>query len=886
MRFFRRRKFENEMNEELRFHIEAYTEDLIRSGLDRSEAERRARVEFGSAEAAKDECRQSWGFQALDEFREDLRYAFRGLRNNPGFALVAILSLALGIGANTAIFGVVDVVLLRIFPARDPGRLAFVENVGTQLGRNGGPPYPFFEILRDEVKSFEAVSAFSLSNFEVSIDSNREQIRGVWVTGNLYDVLGVRPLMGRALSASDDQVVGKGGPDGAVCVISNAYWKERFGGNPKVVGRSIRLIDSTVTIVGIMPSDVMSLEPGRPIDIAVPMMLSDPRRLRDRSSWWLDVVARLRPGVSAAQARTETDALFQEYMKTVRLPVDIRKLAFDHIELSPAAGGMDGLRTKFSKPLTALSILAALVLLAACVTVANLMLGRAAARQREFAVRLAIGAGRGRLIRQTLTEALLLVGAGAAIGIVLASQGEKGIASFFAEGNDRIVLDLSLNGRVLLFAAGISLLTTVLAALFPAWRAAHADPAGGLKSGSRTIAGNRTSLRVGRALVVMQVALSALLLGCASLFIHSLRQLEAVDLGFLREGVLTMEVTPEQALFGKSEWMTLQTEILHRVRRMPGVLSVGWSTMTPLSGRDRSVVTDVPGFVPRIGTDSIVHLISVSPEYFATLGFRVIAGRDFLERDGRDAPRVAILNEASAAFYFGKSTVVGRQVRFVDQPGNPPPYEIIGVVKDAKHQNLRDQPWRFVYLPIRQSIDRINRLALSIHYSQGTTVSAAQVTKELKNANSTLLITSVSTMEKQVEHSIIAERSVSTLSIAFGILALVLACIGLYGVLAYTVSRRTGEIGIRMALGATRAGMIWSIVRESIALAIAGVVIGIPGQLTVGRISRSLLFGVQPFDLASLGAVLLILLAVALIAGTVPGVRAGRIRPMSALRTE
>jgi predicted permease len=885
MKFFRRRKFEGDMDAELRFHIESYTEDLIRSGLDRSEAERRARIEFGSAEATKDECRRSWGFQALDEIPSDLRYALRGLRNNPGFAMVAILSLALGIGANTAIFGVVDAVILRIFPVREPGRLAFVENVGTQ-GRNGGPPYPFFEILRDDVKSFEAVSAFSLSNIEVSIDANREQTRGVWVSGNFYDLLGVRPLIGRTLSASDDQTVGKGGQDGPVCVISNTYWKERFGGDPSVVGRAIRMYDSTVTIVGIMPSDVMSLEPGRPVDIAVPMMLSDPRRLRDRSSWWLEVVARLRPGVSTAQAQTEADALFQEYMKTVRLPLDIRKLEFDRIELSPAAAGMDGLRTRFSKPLTALSILAALVLLAACVTVANLMLGRAAARQREFAVRLAIGAGRGRLIRQTLTEALLLVGAGAAIGIGLASQGEKGIASFFANGNDRIVLDLSLNGRVLLFATGISFLTAVLAALLPAWRTTHADPASGLQSGSRTIVGNRTSLRVGRALVVMQVALSALLLGCASLFIHSLRQLEAVDLGFHREGVLTMEVTPEQALFGKPEWMTLQTEILDRVRKMPGVLSTGWSTMTPLSGRDRSIVVDVPGFVPGIETDKIIHLISVSPEYFATLGTGVIAGRNFSARDGRDTPKVAILNESSAAFYFGKSSAIGRQVRFVGQPGNPPPYEVIGVVKDAKHQNLRDQPWRFVYLPIQQSVDRINRLALSIHYLTGSTVNAAQVAKEIKKANSTLMITNVSTMEKQVEHSIVTERSVSTLSIAFGILALVLACIGLYGILAYTVSRRIGEIGIRMALGATRAGMIWSIVRESIALAIAGIVTGIPGQLTVGRILRSLLFGVQPFDVGALSWVFLILLAVALIAGLVPGLRAGRVNPMSALRTE
>jgi len=886
VKFFGRRKFENDMDEELRFHIENYTEDLIRSGIDRNEAERRARIEFGAREATKDECRGSWGFQFSDELRADLRYALRGLRKNRGFAAVAILTLALGIGANTAIFGVVDVVMLRIFPVREPDSLAFVENVGTQ-GRNGGPPYPFFEVLRDNVKSFEGVSAFSASNIEVWIDGDREQIRGVWVSGNFYNLLGIKPLIGRTLSATDDQTVGKGGLDGPVAVISSAYWKERFGGDPKVVGQVIRLYDSTVTIIGVVPSDVMSLEPGRPIDIAVPMMLSDPERLRNRTSWWLnEVVVRIRPGVTTAQAEAEADALFQVYMADVSISPGIRKLAFDRIELSPAAGGMDQLRTLFSKPLTALLILAGLVLLAACVTVANLMLGRANARAREFAVRLAIGAGRGRLIRQTLTEALLLVGAGAGFGIPLAGQGEKGIASFFADGKDKIVLDLSLNRRVLLFAIGVSFITAVASALLPAWRAVHANPASGLQHGSRTVTGSRTSIRVGRALVVMQVGLSALLLGCAGLFIHSLRQLEAVDPGFKREGILTMEVEPERALFGKPAWMALQAEILDSVREIPGVLSAAWSTMTPLSGRDRGVVVDVPGFVPSMETDRHVHLISVSPEYFGTLTTPLIAGRNFLARDGRDAPRVAILNEASAAFYFGKSNAIGKQLRFANQASNMPAYEVIGVVKDTKHENLRDQPWRFVYLPIYQSVDRINRLALSVHYSPGATGNVTEVTKAIKNANSTLLITNVSTMEKQVEHSLIMERSVSALSTAFGILALVLACIGLYGVLAYTVSRRTSEIGIRMALGATRTGMIWSVVRESISLTMFGLVLAMPGQLALGRISRSLLFGIQPFDMAAMVFVFLILLVVAVIAGIGPGLRAGRLQPMVALRTD
>jgi predicted permease len=578
--------------------------------------------------------------------------------------------------------------------------------------------------------------------------------------------------------------------------------------------------------------------------------------------------------------------LFQQYMMDVRIPPDIRKLSFDHAELVPAAGGMDRLRTRFSKPLTALLILAGLVLLAACVTVANLMLARATARQKEFAVRLAIGAGRGRVIRQTLTEALLLAAVGAALGIVLARWGERALSGFFADGNDKIVLDLSINGRILLFTLAVSLVTCIACGLLPAWRATQADPAKGLQNGMRTVTGSRISLRAGRALVILQVALSTVLLGCAGLFIHSLRQLEAVDLGFTREGILTMEVAPERALFGRPEWLALQTEILGRIQRIPGVRSVSWSTMTPLSGRDRGVIFDVPGFVPRIETDRYIHLVSVSPEYFATLGMPIIAGREFLARDGGVTSRVAILNETAAEFYFGRENPIGKQVRFANQRGALPPYEIIGVVKDAKHTSLREPPPRFIYVPILQSIDRINRLALSVHYLPNALALAAQVQKEIQSANSTLLITNVSTMEKQVQRSLITERLVSALSTAFGVLALVLACIGLYGVLAYAVSRRTSEIGVRMALGATKGGMIWLIIREAIALAISGIVLAIPGQLALGSLSRSLLYGVQPLDFATLALVFLILLVFALIAGVVPALRAGRLDPMSALRCE
>src|SRR5260370_27806532 len=627
MKIFRRKKFESDMDAELRFHVNTYNDVLIRSGLDRTEAERRARIAFGTIEATKDECRQAWGLQRMDEIRADLRLAFRALRNNPGFTAIAILSLALGIGANTAIIGLVDAVMLRLLPVRDPGRLVFVQTAGT-AGRDG-PPYSCFELLRDQAKSFEAMAAFSASNMEIVIDGGREQARGVWVSGNFYEKLGVAPMIGLTLAASDDQTLGIGGPDGAVPVISRAYWQQRFGGDPAVVGRAVHMFEHTVTSVGVMPSGIRWTEPGRPIDIAVPMMLSDPVKLRDRVSLWMEIVARLKPAVRAEQARAESNALFQAYMADVRIPPEVHQRLFDHMELTPASRGLGGVRAQFSQPLTAMMILAGLVLLAACVNVANLMLARATAHQKEFAVRLAIGAGRGRLIRQTLTEALVLVGAGAALGIVFARQGEAALAVFLAGGNNKVVLDLSLNGRMLLFTLTVAAVTGLAFGILPALGASRVDPAAGLQSSSRGIAGSRVSLRLWRAFVILQVALSTVLLAGAGLFIRSLWQLESVDLGFTREGILTLEVTPERQLFGTPQWLAEQAEVLDRVRRIPGVRNASWATMNPMSGRDRGVVLEIPGFVPRAETDKHAHFAALSPEHFETLGVPLLLGPPF-----------------------------------------------------------------------------------------------------------------------------------------------------------------------------------------------------------------------------------------------------------------
>ncbi|MBI4907381.1 MAG: ABC transporter permease [Acidobacteria bacterium] len=881
MRIWRRKQFEADMDAELRLHIESYVADLVRSGVSVEEAKRRARAEFGSLEASKDECRQAWGLQRLDELRADLRLAFRTIRRSPGFAAITVLSLALGIGANTAIFGVFDAVMLRLLPVREPGRLVFVQTAGTS-GRDG-PPYPLFELLRDQATTFEAVAAFSGSAMELTADRGRELARGMWVSGNFYEMLGVRPLIGRSLSASDDQTAG---PEGAVAVISRAYWQQRFGGDPTVLGRTVYVNGHAVTIVGVIPAEIMSLEPGRPVDIAVPMAFSDPRQRRDRTALWLFVVARLKPAAGIEQARAESEALFRSFMAGVQILPEARKRLFDHIELAPAAKGLNGLRRQFSKPLTALLILAGLVLLAACVNMTSLMLARALARQRDFAVRLAIGAGRGRLIRQNVTEALVLVAISAALGIVLARIGDTALVAFFAEGGHAIVLDLSLNVRVLLFTLSLGVLCGLAAGIAPALRAARLDPAAGLHGGSRSIAGNRVSMKLGRALVVAQVALSMVLLAGAGLFIRSLRQLEKVDLGFDRVGVLSLEVAPEQRLLGSPEWLAAQTGILERVRQIPGVRSAGLTTISPMSGRDRGAFVEVPGFVPQTERDKAIHMAAVSPEYFETLGVPVLLGRDFTAADHGSAPKVAILNETAARFYFDSANPIGGKVRFTNYPRRDLVYEVVGVVGDSLHDNLREPVSRFIYLPVPQSVEPIRRIGLAARCAGDPAGLSEPLRRQIQSVHPGLLVTSVSTMEKQIGQTLLRERLVATLSMAFGAVALVLASIGLYGILAYGVTRRTNEIGIRIALGATRSGVVWMILREGLALTAGSVLLAVPVVLAIGQVAKASLYGVEPHDPLTLASAALLLLVWAAVASVLPGRRASLLDPSTALRRD
>jgi predicted permease len=882
--FLRRRTLQQDAAAEIESHLEERAAELMEGGMSERDARAQARREFGNVALLAEDSRSVWSWTWLEILLQDIRYAARTLRRTPGFTAVAILSLALGIGANTAIFSVFEAVSLRLLPVRDPKQLVFVWMAG-KAGRDG-PPYPLFELIRDQARSFEQVAAFSPSGMEVMTADSRELARGVWVSGNLYETLGVRPLLGRRLTASDDRMPGQEGADSGAVVISQAYWQQRFGGDSAIIGRAFYLFDHPVTVVGVMPNDAIAPDPGRPVDIAAPMMLSSPARMRDRTATWLFVIARLARGTAAKQARAEAEALFQAYMAGVQMPPETRQRIFTRMEISHAAKGLDHLHRQFSKPLAALMILAALVLLASCVNVLSLMLARAMARQRDFAVRLAIGAGRGRLIRQSVTEALVVVSAAALLGIVLAHFGAASLTAFFAGGNTPIMVDVSLNSRVLLFSLALGALTALAVGIGPALRSARMDPASGLHGSSRSVAGNRASAALGRGMVMAQVALSMVLLAGAGLFIRSLRGLEKVDLGFIREAMLTMEVAPERRLNGSSEWLTLQAEVLERVRRIPGIRAAGWATMNPISGRDRGAVVAVPGFTPQLESDKDIHLAAVSPEYFETLGVRLLLGRGFGSGDHARSPKVAIVNETAARFYFGHSNPIGRKVRFVNYPGRDLLYEVVGVTRDIIHDEIREPASRFIYVPILQSLDRINRLALVVRCSGDAMAFAEPVRRHIQSARSTLLITNVSTIENQIARSLLRERVVASISIVFGAMALALAGIGLYGLLAYTVTRRTNEIGIRMALGATTSGVVRMILREGFVLTAAGIAAAVPLVLLVGRVSKTLLYGIAPLDLPALGSAAFVLFVLSAIATAAPARRASSLDPSAALRRE
>ncbi len=870
---FRRQAVEDELERELSLHFEQLVREQQASGMTEAEARRAARLAFGSPDAAAEACRDARRVGLFEDFAKDVGYALRLLRRSPGFFAAAVLSLALGIGANTAVFSLVDTVLRLLQPVARPQELVFLHSAGTE-GTSGAPPYPCFERWRSETTAFAGMAAFATDEGRLEVDGRLEQVFGQVVSGNYFEVLGLKPVAGRLLTPDDEKL------DPPVAVISHRYWQQRFSGAPSAIGLSVVAGDRVRTIVGVTPPGFWGLVPGRQVELTLPFAIES-RMRANADTRWFDVVARLREGRSVAEATSQADAVYQSFMKDRPGSAEMRKKHFDHIELHPAARGLDGLRRRFSRPLLVLTLVSAIVLLIACANLANLLLARGAARAREFAIRLATGAGFSRLLRQLLTETRVLFAIGASAGLWLSVLASRGLAGFFAIGRNPILLDVRLDLRLAAFAALLSLLTGLLTGLWPALRALRSEPRAAMQEGEGRLAGSRQSRAVGRALVVAQVALSLVLLVTAAMFVRTLAKLRATELGFGGGRVLTMSLDPilrgdGAAARREQFWM----RVLERVRALPGVRRASLSVLTPLSGRDRSISVGVSGFEPRSDADRMLRLNLVSEDYFRTLGIEVLAGRAFDARDSAASPKVAIVNEAAARFYFAGRDPIGETLIL----GKSSEHQVVGVVRDHKHRRVQEPAPRFAFVPLWQRVDPVSRITLALASDQPQAALLRAVAEEVRAVHPQTLVSDVIGVQEQIDATLVSEMLLSRLAGAFAALALVLAAIGLYGVLSYSVARRRAEFGVRLALGAPPARVAAEVVRGVLLQVALGLAIGVPVALALARAASGLLFGVSPADPASylLGAG--VLAVVGCLAAWLPARRACSIDPSEALR--
>jgi predicted permease len=878
---------EAELDEEVQSYFDTMIERRMRQGLTREEARRSARLEFEGPVQVKEKVREARVGAAIETTLQDIRYAVRVLRKNPGFAAVAVLSLGLGLGANTAIFTLVNTVMLKSLPVMDADRLFFIDSSGGKEGGGSGPPYPCYERFREDNHHFSGMAAFSGELFKATIDGAQQQIRGQYASGSYFEVLGVRAALGRVLTPSDDSVVGRGGQDGAVAVISYGLWERRFERSPAVLGKSIQVGTSWVTIVGVTSPGFGGLNVGSPIDVTIPMTLTN-NNLRSKMSWWFSVVGRLKDGSSPEQGRAELDGYFQAYMDEVGMK---GRKYFSGIALVPAAKGLEGLRRKFSKPLLIVMTTAGLVLLIGCANVANLLLARASARRNEIALRLAIGASRAQLVRQCFTEGLLLVALAAGLGIPLAKWGVAVLVALFAGVRGRIVLEPHFDGRVAAFTAGVALITGLLFSIAPALHATRTDaakPGGGPPANTGAF-----QLGAGNLLVIIQITLSVVLLCGATLFLRSLRNLTHLDAGFQREGVLTVKVdatlpksAPKNGKAAEEEHARIGRmweDLLESVRVLPQVRGVSASTLTPMSGHRRGIGMNVSGELSRPERERGISINQVSAGYFDAFGVALLNGRVFAPGDLANSPKVAILNETGARAAFHDSSPLGRRVTFPGQRVTAE-YEVVGVVRDMRYENLRKPDEPMVYVPIQQAIDPLTGVTIAMRARGDAAGLLPVLRRRMQAVVPGGFITNVSTIQQQVDESLLEERLLSILASLFGALALLLAAIGLYGIISFTVIRRTREIGIRIAVGAEQRDVLWLVLRNTLGLAGMGLALGIPLVFMGKRYIESELFGVRGADPVAIAAATLLLTCVALAAGSWPAWRASHLDPMVSLR--
>lgn len=886
---FRVKQSERELDVELKFDLAQRVEANVRAGMSREEADLHARREFGSVELAKDACRDERGTQFFEQTWQDVRFGLRMLRKSPGFTATAILTLALGIGANTAIFSMMDTVILQSLPVRNPGELVTIASVTPKTGQRDSFSYPMYQNIRDKNDAFDGVFAVGGAQMNVSYAGESEHVRGRLVSGNYFDVLGVHPWIGRLFTQADDVTPGAN----PVTVLSYGFWERRFGKDPTLVDKTILLNEHAMTVIGIAAPGFYGTELSDSPDVYVPMMMTlvfiptPANRMQSHSHQWLTLMARRKPGVTMAQAQASIEVLYKrlqaaegQSLLTGASDFERKQFFSRTMVLSPGSQGFGRLQRTMGQPLAMLFSVTGIVLLILCANLANLLLARASARGQETAVRLALGAGRFRLLRQWLTESVLISVLGGAAGILVAMWVKVALVGFIPT-SFRNNLSTPFGWRVFTFTFLISVIVGASVGLAPAIRASRSATALTLRGQSRTSASGGKIFSLRGALIVLQVALSLPLLIGAGLLLRSLVNLRSIDTGFDKDHVLLATLNPGLSGYSPEATRNFYRQLLAQIRAVPGVQAATVSTESPISGSWDSNGIVVEGYVPRPDESMTVNTADISPQFFQTLGIPFISGRDFSEKDAGTSPRVAIINESMAHYFFGNSNPIGKRIGLDKIPDT----EIVGVVRDAKYAQLRETQLRHFYIPMPQQ-PRLFDMTLQVRAAGDPAALTEIVRARVKSIDSHLPLYDVKTLAVQIDDSLIPERLITWLSTIFGLLATLLAAVGLYGVVAFSVTRRTREIGVRIALGAMPGDVLWLFLKQMAVLVGTGVIIGVGGALAATRLLSTMLYDVKPADPLAFIAAGAVLIATATLAAYLPARRATRVDPMTALRYE
>jgi macrolide transport system ATP-binding/permease protein len=921
-----RRSKEDQLTKELQFHLEEEAEELREAGLAEDEAQRAARLDLGNVGLIQEDTRAAWGWPVAEQFFQDLRYGARTILRSPGFALVATLTLALGIGANTAIFSFLDVLLMRSLPVADPASLVVLNwhltgkkrvRYSPVHGESGwfydDPktglttpifPYPAFELLRKSNDVLSVLFAYyPTGKLNFLARGEAQQLQGEYVSGDYFQGLGVAPATGRLIAPDDDRA---GAP--AVVVLSYALARSRFGDAASAAGQPVVINNVPFTVAGVTHPEFFGVDPASAPDFYLPLQTmpqldwrrgskSDP--FDDSNYYWIEMMGRMRPGVARTQVQTELGSIFERWVATTATN-DVERRNLPEFLLKDGATGLDNLRRTYSEPLYILWGLVGLILAIACANIANLLLARAAGRRREIAVRLSMGAATGRVIRQLLAESLLLAGMGGTAGFLLAVWGIQALRALLAGGPNGFALPVDLNWQVLAATLLLTLLTGVLFGLAPALQAARVDVLPALKESrlGEQLARGRRGISLSRLLVVAQIAISVLLLVAAGLFVRTLENERAIDLGFQRKNLLVFNLDARQAGHTDPEILGFYGDLEKRFAAIPGVRSAAISN-NPVVGRGAWGWPIVPLGKPRPEApptghgygfaDSATHVLAVGPGFFSTVQIPLLAGRDFDERDNSRSPGVAIVNEAWVKANLEGQNPVGEQIVSFGgkEEKEARQLEVVGVVGNSRYGPLDGNFPAIVYLPYTQRFNYpLAEMTFFLRTAGDPLAFANTVLQIVRQADARIPVTNLGTQAGQIDEELSSEILFARLCSGFAGLALVIACVGLYGTLSYNIARRTGEVGIRMALGAQRRTVVWMVLRDVLVLVSAGLAFGIPIALGTSKLVASLLYQVKPNDPGTLAGAGAIILGAALVAGYVPAFRASRIDPMAAVRHE